>query len=508
MMKKFFSKISISFLLLILTLNTFLLFNLFFHFSLAVGEKGSVCLVYFTGVGCPHCARTDPVILNSLLKKYPNLIIIEYEVYQEEKNASLIYDYNQKYQTGLGIPLIVFDESKYLIGDKPILNNLENYLGNLNSNSCLLLSGKKNFSELDLNSLPRFPKIWRGQRILIKLKDNSGTENQVLKDLVLKNDLRESLTGINFEKVEPKEVLLSGRKKNFEKAIRLDGWLFQWNGQEIKISNQIKESPSPTPVSTPQPALTSTPKSSPFQIQDNLGNKNQQRSTLTIGKVFSLALVDSINPCALAVLVLVLISVLTFNPGDRKKIFLTGFSFLLSVFLIYFFYGLIIIRFFQVSQTISFLRIYLYKILAVFAIILGILHLKDFFHYQPAGFLTEMPLSFRPKVKEFLSRVSSPKSAFLAGAFVSLFLLPCTIGPYIICGGILCSFGLLKSIPYLLFYNLVFILPMLIIVLLVCFGLAEATKIAQKKDRNIRYIHLLAGLIIFLLGILMLFGFI
>ena len=71
-------------------------------------EDGNACAVYFTGIGCPHCTKVESFIHEQLLEKYPNLKIIEYEIYQEQANASLLYEYNTVYNSGLGIPLIIF----------------------------------------------------------------------------------------------------------------------------------------------------------------------------------------------------------------------------------------------------------------------------------------------------------------------------------------------------------------------------------------------------------------
>ena len=84
-------------------------------------------------------------------------------------------------------------------------------------------------------------------------------------------------------------------------------------------------------------------------------------------------------------------------------------AFSLSVFLIYLVYGLIIIKFFQIIQFLTSVRLMIYKILSIFAIILGLLQVKDFFFYSPGGFLTEMPKSWRPKVQKILSGITSPK---------------------------------------------------------------------------------------------------
>jgi len=88
--------------------------------ALAEDEQSTVCAVYFTGVGCSHCAKTDPIVLVDLLKKYPDLIIIEYEIYQQQVNAPLLYQYDSEYSSGLGVPLIIFNKDEYFIGDAPI----------------------------------------------------------------------------------------------------------------------------------------------------------------------------------------------------------------------------------------------------------------------------------------------------------------------------------------------------------------------------------------------------
>lgn len=59
-------------------------------------------------------------------------------------------------------------------------------------------------------------------------------------------------------------------------------------------------------------------------------------------------------------------------------------------FVMYFFYGLVIIRFFQIIQTLISVRLTIYQVLAMVAIILGILNLKDFIKPKRGGFLTEI----------------------------------------------------------------------------------------------------------------------
>lgn len=227
---------------------------------------------------------------------------------------------------------------------------------------------------------------------------------------------------------------------------------------------------------------------------------------LTIAKILSLAAVDAVNPCALAVLSLMLIAIITYNPKNKKNILLAGSAFIFSVFVMYLFYGMVIIKFFQVVQALTSVRLLLYKILGAAAIILGVLNIKDFFYYKPGSLGTEMPMKLRPKVKKVISGITSPRGAFIVGAFVTVFLLPCTIGPYVIAGGILSAYEILATLPWLLLYNFIFILPMAGITLLVYGGVSKVEDVSEWKDKNIKYLHLMAGTIITLLGAAMLMG--
>jgi hypothetical protein len=227
---------------------------------------------------------------------------------------------------------------------------------------------------------------------------------------------------------------------------------------------------------------------------------------LSVTSIIFLAAVDAVNPCALAVLTLLLVSILTYNPREKRNVLLAGLSFTLSVFILYMLYGLVIIRFFQMVSSLAEVRVFLYQALGVFAAVLGVLNMKNFFWYSPGGILTEMPMSLRPRVKRIIDGVTSPKGAFIVGAFVTVFLLPCTIGPYLIAGGILSFMEILATVPWLLLYNLIFVLPMIGITLVVYVGMREVGNVSGWKDRNIRYLHLVSGIVMLSLGIAMATG--
>ena len=229
-------------------------------------------------------------------------------------------------------------------------------------------------------------------------------------------------------------------------------------------------------------------------------------STLTLTKVISLAVVDAINPCALAVLAMMLIAIITYNPKNKMNIIWSGLAFSTSVFIMYMIYGIFIIKSFQLVQDITSVRLWLYKILGGAAVLLGALQIKDFFFYKPGSITTEMPMGLRPIVKRAIGGITSPWGAFGVGIFVTLFLLPCTIGPYIILGGMLSFMAIVKTLPLLVLYNLIFVAPMLVITGIVYFGISKVENVSSWKDKNIRLLHFISGIIILGLGVAMLMG--
>ncbi len=227
------------------------------------------------------------------------------------------------------------------------------------------------------------------------------------------------------------------------------------------------------------------------------------KNKLTIGAIVGGAAVDALNPCEFAILIF-LMGTLLLN-GERKKALHSGIAFCLAIYLSYLAMGLGLLKIIQ-GLHISLTTI---KVIGVLSIIFGLLHLKDYINYGAGGFIMEVPRSWRPKMKEMVSRVTNPTGAFLIGLIISIFLLPCTSGPYV---AILTLLGVksisgLKAIAYLLLYNLIFIIPMAVMVWLMYAGL-KATEAGEWRKGKIKLLHLIAGIIMILLGIAIIMGWI
>ena len=222
---------------------------------------------------------------------------------------------------------------------------------------------------------------------------------------------------------------------------------------------------------------------------------NNMEKAITIPAVILAAFVDSINPCEFAILILLLTTILV--AGNRKKALFAGIAFSIAIYLSYFFMGLGLYSAIKISG----LSRTLYIIFAFIAILVGLFNLKDYFWYGK-GFLMEVPLSWRPAMKKLVTSVTSIPGAFILGIIISLFLLPCTSGPYIIILGMLAETATRNSaILLLMLYNLIFILPMLIITFSIYYGLTTTEKAEQWRIRKLRILHLIAGIILLILGI-------
>ncbi|MDD5133618.1 MAG: cytochrome c biogenesis protein CcdA [Candidatus Nanoarchaeia archaeon] len=219
---------------------------------------------------------------------------------------------------------------------------------------------------------------------------------------------------------------------------------------------------------------------------------------LTIPAVISAAAVDSINPCEFAVLIILLTTILV--AGNKKKALFAGLAFSAAIFISYLLMGFGLYSAIQYSGIIHII----YIVVSILAILVGLFNLKDYLWYGK-WFIMEVPLSWRPRMKSLVKSVASVPGAFGIGILVSLFLLPCTSGPYIVILGLLAKAATrANAVPLLLLYNLIFVLPMLIITLAVYFGITTTEKAEEWRTRKLRTLHLITGSIILLLGIVML----
>jgi cytochrome c biogenesis protein CcdA len=216
----------------------------------------------------------------------------------------------------------------------------------------------------------------------------------------------------------------------------------------------------------------------------------------TLPVVITTALVDSINPCAIGVLILLITTLLALSK-DKGKMFSVGLIYITAVFLTYLAAGFGLLIFIQKLHLGNILS----WIVGIIVIILGLIEIKDFFWYGKGVSLT-IPKRAAKRIKHYVHNVSVPGSIFL-GIFVAAVELPCTGGPYLAITTALARIGLSWNVFWLLvLYNFIFVLPLLIILLLVYFGV-NVGKVKEWKEDKKKWMRLFMGLVMLILGVLL-----
>lgn len=169
---------------------------------------------------------------------------------------------------------------------------------------------------------------------------------------------------------------------------------------------------------------------------------------------------DGIHPCAIAILLFFIAFLLTLKRSFRQ-ILILGLVYILIIYLTYLVIGIGLLKgviFFGQPHFFA-------KLGAWLLIILGALNLRDFFAPNLKLGL-KLPTIPSYKIKSILEKSTLP--AVIIGAFlVALCSVPCSGGVYAAVTSLLASRGTFATgFLYLLLYNLMYVLPLLIILIL------------------------------------------
>ncbi|MEK7574538.1 MAG: cytochrome c biogenesis protein CcdA [Patescibacteria group bacterium] len=207
------------------------------------------------------------------------------------------------------------------------------------------------------------------------------------------------------------------------------------------------------------------------------------------------ALIDSINPCAFGILLLTIGFLLSIGK-TRSGILKIGGIYILGLLAVYILIGLGIFQALHLFNTPHFMAKVGAAILIVFG---GINLISEFFPSFPIKL--RVPQSAHRKIAELMNKASLP-TAFLLGVLVGLCEFPCTGGPYLMVLGLLHDQGTyLVGVGYLLLYNLIFILP-LVVILLIASENALLEKVKAWKKAETKHMRIWGGIAMIILGII------
>jgi cytochrome c biogenesis protein CcdA len=119
------------------------------------------------------------------------------------------------------------------------------------------------------------------------------------------------------------------------------------------------------------------------------------------------------------------------------------------------------------------------------------------------GFLLAIRESKKPVLERYIRTATLP-AAVVLGILVGIFELPCAGGIYLVILGLVSNtMTLAQGIPYLLLYNFIFVLPLLVVLLVVVFGLPPE-RVNTWRLENRRALRVAIGLAMVAVGLVIL----
>ncbi len=224
--------------------------------------------------------------------------------------------------------------------------------------------------------------------------------------------------------------------------------------------------------------------------------------------VIGAGLIDGLNPCAFATIVF-FISYLSFVGRSRRDLLLTGGAFTTGVFLTYLLVGFGALRFLQAVSGLAAVGRVVYGLMAVLCLVFATLSVHDAWQARrskPEAMRLRLPKPLQRRVhrviRENTSRPAFVGMAAVTGLVVSVLELACTGQVYL--PTILFVLGRpelrLQAVSYLVLYNLVFVLPLIVVFVVAALG-AGSARLAVLMQKHTARVKLLTAVVFVVLGV-------
>ena len=225
-------------------------------------------------------------------------------------------------------------------------------------------------------------------------------------------------------------------------------------------------------------------------------------------------LIDGINPCAFASIIF-FISYLTLINRKGREILWVGGIFTLSVFLTYFLIGNGALKMITSLSFLPLVRKIFVLVTAALALILGVVSLYDYLQFKKKGTTKDAKLQLPSFLKNMIHSAIRKNvrlsnyilMAAVTGFIVSLLELACTGQIYLPTIMFISTIPDLKvnALFYLLFYNLMFVVPLILVFSFTYWGTTSA-QWAALTQKNFGKIKMAMTLLFFGLSGLLLYS--
>lgn len=231
-----------------------------------------------------------------------------------------------------------------------------------------------------------------------------------------------------------------------------------------------------------------------------IGNVNTSSLSLPVLTIV-LGVLDSFNPCSFFILIF-LLNLLIYLQSRRRMLFVGSIFIFFSGFFYFLFMFILVNSLLLTNQHINIISL----LAGAFAIIIGIINIKDFFFFKK-GISLSIPESKKPEIFKKMRNLvkTSYLPAIIGGTIflavtVNFYELLCTLGFPLIFTSRLAFYNLpeIQYFTYIFFYNVVYVIPLIVILLLFVVTLGRK-KLTEWEGRKLK---LLSGIMIFSFGLL------
>lgn len=458
----------------------------------SASTNATITAIYFYGNGCVHCESIKPLIAD-IEARYPELRIEMLEVKDNKTNLEKFLAMRDQYRLGSVTTPTIFIGESGLVGEPEVRAHFEEKVlaekqklqnvasvpvsptpasllssGNVSVDAVYFYSDSCSHCEkvkpIIANISRRYPDLNLTQLEINRNADNRDLFNTLSSRYGIQNPGVPTIFIGNHVLIGEAEIA-----NRFETEI-LDETLRVTSGTPAQPVNQTPANPGSQPAA---PALS-------------------------LYMVIFAALVDSMNPCGLSVLVFLLISMAA--AGEQKRILLVGGVYTVAMFLFHLLVGIGLFSAFSLSGLSK-----PFSILGgVIALILGIVTLVDVLRNKET-YLLSIPESGKGLLGTYIRKATLP-AAFFLGILAGILGFSCTGGIYISILGLMGrDMTVMAGLPWLILYNLVFVLPLVLVTLLAAYGVSP-DRAERWRTENKRTVRVVIGIILVALGVIILSG--
>jgi hypothetical protein len=247
-----------------------------------------------------------------------------------------------------------------------------------------------------------------------------------------------------------------------------------------------------------------------IEINEPAGDVNEalwvRFQSFTFGAIVIAALIDSVNPCAIATMIF-LVSFLATQKRKRSEILATGLTFTFAVFITYLLLGIgafkiitMLEHYYWVSRGIKWAAVCL-------AGAVGVISLADGLRFKKTGDTKDIKLQLPKAVKLRIHKIITENmkgrrliiGAFIAGFLVTLLEAICTgqvYLPTIVLMTRASGDGTMRFMGwlYLIMYCFIFVIPLLAVMIAAYYGMTW-NKLAKITQNNLTLLKIVLGVV-------------